>query len=104
MSQPCTSSGSIAVTAGASVIPAASGTSQLKSGTFHTLTITAAAATATCQLYDGTSTSGVLLATLSCVANTTEALNISDGCAYDAGLFIVVTGVGAIAVVHYKAG
>lgn len=105
MNQPCTSSGSIGVTGGAVVQASTAAASQLLSGTFHTLTLTPAAAASTCQLYDGSSTSGTLLASLTAVANgASVVLNISDGCAFAKGLFIVVTGTAAVAVVHFKAG
>lgn len=106
MGQPCTSSGSIAVTAGASVIPTNAATSQLKSGTVSAVILTPAAAASSCQLYDGTSTSGILIASLTAVANGASTIwAIGDeGVAYANSLFIVVAGTAATAMVHYKQG
>ena len=106
MSQPATSSGSIAVTAGATVIPSAAGTSQLKSGTVHTVILTPAAAASTLQLYDGTSTAGTLICSITAAANTASTIvNMGEsGCAYATGLYIVITGASAVGTVHYKAG
>lgn len=102
MSQPATSSGSIAVTAGAAVIPAATRTSQVYSGIFYALTVSGGSAAGTATVYDGTSTSGVVIAQLSGVAiGTSQTFNISNGCAFANGLFIVVSGTASTALVHY---
>lgn len=102
MNQPSTSSGAIAVTAGAQVVPANSVASQLVSGVLTNLQCLAGSAAGTVMIYDGTSTSGVLLASLNAVpTGTTQFANISNGVCFTKGLFIVVSGTGAQAVVHY---
>lgn len=102
MSQPATSSGSIAVTVGAQVVPSASATSQLMSGYLTSVVCTGGSAAGTVSVYDGTSTAGLLLCTLAGVPiGTTEVFNISEGVVFSRGLFIVVSGTGSSAVLHY---
>lgn len=97
--QPSTSSGSIAVTAGAAVI---TNTSQVNSGILKYVSVTGGSAAGTIRVYDGTSTSGVLLAEIAGAAiGVTIAQNLSDGVAFASGLFVVVSGTGSTGVLHY---
>jgi len=102
-SQPATSSGAIAVTAGTSVIPAATTAGQVKSGILTAVQCVAGSAAGSVMIYDGNSTSGLLLVSLTGVpSGTTQFANIANGVAFANGLFIVVSGTGAQAVVHYQ--
>lgn len=94
MYQPGTSSGSIGVTAGTQTVTG--------SGVLLLGQITAAAATSTIQIYDGTSTSGLLLCNLSVVANTSQNAIVEGGLVFNTGLFVVVTGTAAVGLLSYR--
>lgn len=105
MVQPSTSSGLIAVTAGASVVPAATVTSQANQGVVTAVECTAGSGAGTMTLYDGTSTAGIALVTLAAVpVGTTQWAPIPQGVVFSNGLFIVVSGTGSTAIVHYRIG
>lgn len=105
MTQPSTSSGSIAVTAGASVIPAGASASQVRSGILKYVSATGGSAAGTVRVYDGSSTAGVLLIEVAGVPiGLTQTVELSDGVAFAGGLFIVVAGAGSTAVCHYILG
>ena len=80
MIQPATSSGAIAVTAGANVLPAATTTSQLNSGILVAVQCTGGSAAGTVTVYDGTDTTGIQLVKLAGVPiGTTQFANIACG-------------------------
>lgn len=95
MNQPATSTGSIAVTAGAQTItgPGVLLFAQLMGGTtLNAMTI-----------YDGTSTSGLMLINLqNVVANTNTIAQPPQGVVFNTGLFIVVSGTGSTGIAHYR--
>lgn len=102
--EPSTSSGSIAVTAGTQIVPNNTNDAQggaPASGVLVSAQVVAAGAAATMQIYDGTSTSGVLLVSLQAATNATQFANIAQGIAFVNGLFVVVTGTGAKGVLSY---
>ena len=93
-----TSSGAIATTAGSQVVA-------LESYVTDVQLLSNGTAAATMQVYDGTSTSGVLVASLTVPASTIQGtfqpFNIPVCC--NKGIFVVVTGTGAQGIVHYVA-
>jgi hypothetical protein len=92
--QPGTSSGSIAVTAGTQVV---SGPGLL---TYAQCVGGSAAGTVT--IYDGTSTSGLLLVNIAGVPiGTTGTADISSQVVFNTGLFVVVAGTGSTGCLHY---
>ena len=101
MHEPGTSSGSIAVTAGTQLIPLnANNTSD---GILLHIECTGGSSAGTIQVYDGTSTAGILLAQVAGVpAGTTQSHYFSNGVAFVNGLFVVVSGTGSVGLVHYK--
>ncbi len=92
--QPLTSSGAIAVTAGTQVMTGP--------GVLGSATITAAAANSTVQVYDGTSTAGLLLMSAATTANTSNGDSVDQGLVFNTGLFVVVTGAAAVGTVKYR--
>ncbi len=94
MYQPGTSTGSIAVTAGTQSVTGP--------GVLLLSQLTAAAATATVTVYDGTSTAGLQLSNLSAVANTSVNAAVEGGVVFNTGLYVVVTGVGGTAILSYR--
>ena len=105
MIEAATSSGAIAVTAGAAVVPSASRTSQLNSGVLTSVQCVAGSAAGTVTVYDGTSTAGTILASLNGVpVGTTQFANISIPVVFSTGLYVVVSGTGTTAILHYVVG
>ncbi len=70
-------------------------------GALHLVTLTAAAATATCSLYDNTSATGNPILTLSAAANTSTFPD-AQGFSFNVGLYAVVTGTGAALNVMFE--
>lgn len=102
-----TSSGSLAVSTGANVIPSATRTSGVSSGRVMGLSITPAAAVSTLSIYDNNvgDASGLLLERLTVPANSsTVVIAYDDGTAFANGLSYVLSGTGAIAVIRYVIG
>lgn len=94
MYEPGTSSGAIGVTGGVQTVTGP--------GVLLLAQITAAAAVSTLIVYDGTSTSGLVLANISVVANTTQSSMPECGIAFNTGLFIVTTGAASSSLVVYR--
>lgn len=94
-----TSTGAIAVTAGTQSVV-------MESAVTDVQLVSNGTAAASMQVYDGTSTSGVLVANLTVPASTTQGtfqpFNIPVKC--NKGIFVVVTGTGAQGIVHYLPG
>lgn len=91
MSCPGESSGLITTTAGAAV-------SNVKQGVLQAATVL----NGTLTIYDGTSTSGRLLAKLTAGATETVSHHIDGGTSFMVGLFVVLTG--GEAVVSFRRG
>jgi len=71
----------------------------------HTVILTAAAATATLIVYDNASAaSGTVLASVTCVANTSVVVPITPGVCANLGLYADIGGAGATAVLHFAPG
>lgn len=96
LTKQATSTGSLAVSAGAQAV-------SIECMVTYIQLISNATAAATMQIYDGTSTSGVLLASLSIPATTTPPQTVSFNIPVYAnkGVFYVITGTGATGIVHY---
>ncbi len=94
MNQPGTSSGQIAVTSGAQTVTGAGVllSAELLGGT------TANAFT----IYDGTSTSGLMLANLQNVTAVTVQEAFPQGVCFNTGLYVVVSGTGSKGCLHYR--
>jgi len=73
------------------------------SGVVTSVSITAGGGAAgTISVYDGTSTSGILLVTLAGVPQgTSQFANIANGVAFATGLYVVVSGTASVGTVHY---
>lgn len=95
MNQPGTSSGAIAVTAGSQVVTGG--------GVLLYVECDSGSAAGTVTVYDGTSTSGLLLSNLKGVPiGTTGNAHIPQGVVFNNGLFVVVSGTASVGVVHYR--
>ena len=102
--QPATSSGSL-TTVSTTVIPSNAAASQLLSGMLMTVNLIAGSgAAATMSVYDGLSSSGLLLATLAAAQGTTNTLQLANGVAFANGLTVAISGTAATGVVHYILG
>lgn len=97
MSSPGTSSGSIAVTVGTQVVSGP--------GRLCLAQCTAGSAAGTMSVYDGTSTSGLLLAQIAGVPiGTTQTCEVSNTVVFNTGLFVVVSGTASTGLIHYIRG
>lgn len=102
-----TSSGVLAVSAGAEIIGSAARTSGINQGVLWGLTITPAAAACTLSIYDNAAgdNSGLLLERISGVANGASiVIDYACGTAFVNGLSYVLSGTGAVAVVRFELG
>jgi hypothetical protein len=62
----------------------------------------ASGAPGTVTVYDGTSTSGLQLSNLSALASTSVNAAVEGGVVFNTGLYVVVTGTGATAILSYR--
>lgn len=102
-----TSSGSLAVSTGAVVIPSAVGTSGVMSGILWGVTLTPAAAACTLSVYDNNAgdNTGTLLDKITAVANGASiVLDYAIGTGFTKGLTYILSGTGATAVIRYELG
>ncbi len=72
-----------------------------RAGGLHLVALTAAAAAATCAIYDNTFATGNPILALAVPANTSICPD-SDGFTFNVGLFVVVTGAGATLNIHFE--
>lgn len=102
-----TSSGSLAVSAGAKILPTAVGTSGASQGRIWSVSLTPAAAAAIITVYDNNAgdTTGTVLEKITAQANgPTISVDYAIGTAFNAGLSYVLSGSGATAIVRYELG
>ena len=107
MSRASTSSGVLAASAGATVIPTAVYTSGLSSGKVWSITLVPAAAESIITIYDNRlgDTSGTVLARVKAVANgESVTVNFDTPPAFNQGLSYALTGASATAIVNYELG
>jgi hypothetical protein len=95
MNQPGTSTGAIAVTAGAQTITGP--------GVLLSVECVGGSAAGTVTVYDGTSTSGLRLCSLAGVAiGVTQVASFPQGIVFNTGLFVVVAGTASTGCLTYR--
>lgn len=93
--EPSTSSGSIAVTTGVQQV--------VGQGILTYASVVGGTTGNALTIYDGLSTSGLLLAEVKNATAVSQDANIpAVGVRYNVGLFVVVSGTGSTAVLHYQ--